>query len=91
MILDLREGKLGKSSSDAYSKPGEKRDSFTSIISQNCPPPTPSPSSLPRASTERGTRSKTIHSLLRTHGQTESALRNRAGGPELRVYFIEMA
>lgn len=90
MILDLREGKLGKSSSDAYSKPGEKRDSFTSIISQNCPAPPP-PSSLPRASTERGTRSKTVHSLLRTHGQTESALRNWAGGPELRVYSIEMA
>ena len=37
MILDLREGKLGKSSSDAYSKPGEKGDSFTSIIPQNPP------------------------------------------------------
>lgn len=40
MILDLKEGKLGKSSSDAYSKPGEKGDSFTSIIPQNPRQPT---------------------------------------------------
>lgn len=40
-------------------------------------------SPLPRASTERGTRSRTFHGLLGTHGQTESALRNQARVPEL--------
>lgn len=40
-------------------------------------------SPLPRASTETGTRSRTFHGLLGTHGQTESALRNQARVPEL--------
>ena len=47
--LTLGKENLSKSSSDAYCKPWEKGDSFTSIISEN-PPQSP----LPRASAERG-------------------------------------